>query len=69
MEECIYEYVGPQIRLLMKNKTFDEKLNHDEVCACTPLEAVATDFLVDPRVKNSEILMKDLLIVYKKCVA
>lgn len=58
-------FIGPQIRLLMKNQMFDQKLNDKELCAWTSLKAVIKGFLGNYRADNAELLVNDLLKAYK----
>lgn len=59
-------FIGPQIRLLMKNQNFDQKLNDKELCAWTSLKAVIEGFLGNHRAENAELLVNNLLNAYKK---
>lgn len=58
-------FVGPQIRQLMKDPTFDQKLTAKERDAWISLKGVVKGFLGNQRAANAELLVQNLLKAYK----
>lgn len=59
-------FIGPQIRQLMKDQNFDQKLNDKELNAWTSLKNVTKNFLGNHRAENAELLVNNLLHAYKE---
>lgn len=58
-------FVGPQIRQLMKDKTFEEKLNDQEKLAWKCFVNVVQNFLGNHKAENYKDLINELMISYK----
>jgi hypothetical protein len=59
-------FVGPQIRKIVKDPLFEEKLNHIELRTWRSFKNVTHDFLGNKKVENYEEIIKELITHYCK---
>lgn len=59
-------FVGPQIRLLLKDSVFESKLKRVELAAWKSFKSVVKGFLGNNKEENYETLVSELLRSYKK---
>lgn len=57
---------GPDIKKLMNTKTFDEKLNEQELNAWICIKNVIHNFLGNKKADNYEILVADMMRAFKE---
>jgi len=62
-------FVGPQVRQLIENNVFEQKLNATEKAAWVAFKVVCTNFLGKTHSQNYKQLVSKMLKAYQKMVA